>query len=471
MKKRRWLIILVVAALVVVGILIVTNNQSSEAQANVELGRVTRATLSSVVESSGSVIPESDITLSFDTSGTVAAVNVQPGDQVKQGDILAELDTRDLERQVAMQEQAYLIQQVTYSTTVQPDPASVAAAQQALNNATAAYQLAGQRYELTSAQEVSQSCGDNLDSAKRAYDDAVSAYNNYLSDWHVQVYGTYEVSPQKARLDRASATYDQALASCNLAKISASDDSSVRSAWTQVQSAKVALDKLVNPSELTLVTAQTQLDKTRQSLEQAQRQLDKAKIIAPFDGVVTQVSAVVGGPSGGTSIGLADTSRYHVDVLVDETEIAQVQNGQAAEVTFDALPDASVMGAVSHIDPAGTINQGVVYYAVRVDLDPTETPLRIDMTTNVRVILDTHADVLAVPGGAIRSDGDIYYVNVVDANGEAQRVDVTTGYTDGDLTEVSGDLQQGQQVFIGEPQVAQQQQRGFNLFGIRIGGR
>src|SRR3990172_6244547 len=127
MKKRTRLIIGIVVVLIAVGAVIVANNQSNAAQADVELGQVTRATLSSVVESSGSVIAESTVTLSFDTAGTVAAVNVQPGDRVKQGDVLAVLDTSDLERQVAQAEQAYLIQQASYSLTVQPDPAEVAA--------------------------------------------------------------------------------------------------------------------------------------------------------------------------------------------------------------------------------------------------------------------------------------------------------------------------------------------------------
>ncbi len=470
MKKRTRFIIGIVVVLNAVGAVIVASNQSSTAQADVELGQVTRATLSSVAESSGSVIAESDVTLSFDTTGTVAAVNVQPGDRVKKGDVLAVLDTSDLERQVAQAEQAYLIQQASYSLTVQPDPAEVTAAQMALNNAWAAYELAQQKYAVNSTDQVMLSCL-NVESAKRTYDDAVTAYNTYLSNWRVQVYGTYEVSSQKAQLERATAAYDQALATCNLAQNSASDDSSVQSAWAQLQSAQVALDKLVNPSELTLATAQAQLDQARQSLEQARRQLDEAQIVAPFDGVVTQVTAVVGGLSSGTSILLADVSRYHVDVLIDETEIAQVQAGQTAEITFDALPDATVTGAVSRIDPVGTISNGVVNYTVRVDLDPAEAAMRIDMTANVRVILDTHTDVLAVPAGALRSDGDTYYVNAVDANGEAQHVDVTTGYTDGDLTEVSGDLQEGQQVYLGEPAETEQQQSGLNLFGIRIGGR
>jgi multidrug efflux pump subunit AcrA (membrane-fusion protein) len=91
------------------------------------------------------------------------------------------------------------------------------------------------------------------------------------------------------------------------------------------------------------------------------------------------------------------------------------------------------------------------------------------MSANVRIILDTHANVLAVPGAAVRSDAQGYYVNAVDQNGNAQRVDVNTGYSDGGLTEVAGNLQPGTRVFISAPPT-QQQNRGFGLFGVRVGG-
>jgi HlyD family secretion protein len=471
MKKKRVFITLGVLVLVCAGVAFVaTRSPSTTTTDEVQLGQVTQATLSSVVESTGSVIPESEVTLSFGASGTVAAVTVRTGDRVKQGDVLAELDTRRLALQVAKQEQAYLSQQASYSMTITPDPAAVQSAQRAVSNASASYELAQHKQAVNRTDQVMLSCA-NLENAKRTYDDAVTAYNAYVSDWRVQVYGTYQVSPQRAQLERATAAYDQAIATCNLAKNSANDDTSVKSAWAQLTSAQVALDHLLNPSALTRATAQAQLDQARQSLEQARRQWDTARIVAPFDGVVTQVTAVVGGPSSGVAIGLADDSRYHVDVLIDETEIAQVQAGQTAEITFDALPEVTVTGAVSRVDPVGTISQGVVNYAVRVDLEPAAAALRIDMTSNARIILDTHAGVLAVPGGAIRSEGNAYYVNVVGAAGEAQRVDVTTGYTDGDLTEVAGALQEGQQVYLGEPAETEQQSQGLNLFGIRIGGR
>ncbi len=66
----------------------------------------------------------------------------------------------------------------------------------------------------------------------------------------------------------------------------------------------------------------------------------------------------------------------HVDVLVDETQIAGVQAGQPVQLTLDALPGITVTGKVDAIDPAGTISQGVVNYNVRVVLDPTDAPVQ-----------------------------------------------------------------------------------------------
>jgi HlyD family secretion protein len=464
-KKKVWIVLGVIVVLAAIGFVVVRNiTPAASAQGTTaQLGRVTQATLSQTVDSSGSVLPESEVTLSFGASGTVSKVNVEPGDRVKQGDVLAELDTSDLALQVAQQEQAYLVQQAAYSMTLTPDVDAVTAAEAQLASAQAAYQAAQKKYATSRTDQVTVSC-NNLDNVKKTYDDAVNAYNALAANWRVQVNGSLDISPQKAQLDRAKAAYDKAVLECNLAKSSV-NDSSVKSALAQLEQAKANLETLKNPSDRTVAKAKIQLEQARLSLEQTRRTLDVARISAPFDGVVTAVNAVVGAPgSGAALVLLADISKYHIDVLIDETEVDQVQVGQPVEVTFDALPNAKATGTVSRIDPAGTINQGVVYYNTRIDLDTTTEPLLIDMTANARIILDTHANVLAVPGGAIRSDPQGgYYVNVVNEDGTAQRVDVTTGYTDGDLTEVSGNLQRGQQVFLSEP-TAQQQQQGAGMF-------
>ncbi len=469
-RKRTWIIIGIVVVLIAVGVVVVTNNQRNTAQAaqtNVQMGRVVEASLSSTIDSSGSIVPETKVTLPFGASGTVTKVNVQPGDRVKKGAVLAQLDTSDLELQVAQQQQSYLVQQAAYSLTLQADPGAIAAAETAVANAEAAYKIAQQKYTSSATDQVLISC-NNVDHALQAYNDAQTAYNNFLSNWRVEVNGSAATSPQKARLDSTKAAYDQAVANCNLAK-SGVNTSGVQSAAAQLQQAKDNLDALLHPSDRTVTTAKIQLAQAQLALEQAQRQLANAQIVAPFDGVVTAVTASVGGPSSGTIV-LADDNKLHVGMLVDETQIGEIKAGMPAEVTFDALPKTTVTGTVTLVSPAGTVSQGVVNYLVRIDLNPSADPLKIDMTANGRVILDTHTNVMAVPAAAIRTDPKGgYYVNIVDSNGEPFRVDVLTGYTDGNLTEVDGDLQPGDRVYLSQPPV-RTQQGGPGIFGIRVGG-
>jgi multidrug efflux pump subunit AcrA (membrane-fusion protein) len=180
--------------------------------------------------------------------------------------------------------------------------------------------------------------------------------------------------------------------------------------------------------------------------------------------VITAVNIIAGGSSGNiAALSIADTSRLHVDVLVDETEIANVQVGQQAEITLDALSGITLTGTVANIDPSGTVSNGVVNYSVRVNLDPTDAALKLDMTANASLIGEKAENVLAVPTTAIRSGRAMNQSNAQSEqtvtntassmvlalkDGQPQPVPVTVGMTSGDLTEVSGDLQAGDEVLI-----------------------
>jgi multidrug efflux pump subunit AcrA (membrane-fusion protein) len=150
-------------------------------------------------------------------------------------------------------------------------------------------------------------------------------------------------------------------------------------------------------------------------------------------------------------------------VLVDETEIANVTVGQKATLTLDALTGITLTGKVANVNPSGTVSNGVVNYSVRVNLDPTDAPLKLDMTANASLIGEQHENVLAVPTKAIRSgraasqaaaqSGQTMTTTassmvLVVQNGQPRPVPVTVGMTAGDLTEVSGNLQEGDQVLV-----------------------
>jgi HlyD family secretion protein len=220
---------------------------------------------------------------------------------------------------------------------------------------------------------------------------------------------------------------------------------------------------LISPRSETQIQAAAALEQARLSVEQAKRNLADATITAPFDGVITAVNIIAGGSSGSSAIQLADISQLHVDVLVDETEIANVKVGQEAQVTLDALSGITLTGKVDNIDPTGTVSSGVVNYSVRVNLDPSEAPLKLDMTANASLIGEKAENVLAVPTKAIRSGramnrstpqssetvtNTASSMVMVLQDGQPRPVPVTVGMTSGDLTEVSGDLQAGDEVLI-----------------------
>jgi multidrug efflux pump subunit AcrA (membrane-fusion protein) len=340
-----------------------------------------------------------------------------------------------------------------------------------------------------------------LTTAQNKLDQAQAAYDRLANDNQAKNYLNADWGPFQGvvtNLTNAQSAYTLAVANCNIAKTGL-NDSSLRSAQVQVQNAKTTLDNLIAPRKETLVQAAAQLEQARLSLEQAKQNLSNALIVAPFSGVVTAVNVMAGGtPPAGTAVEVADMRQMHVDVLVDETQITGIKLGQPAQFTIDALPGITVTGKVDAIDPAGTISQGVVNYNVRVLLDQTDEPLRLDMTANASIVEALHENVLAVPTTAILAggfggqggqraqggQGGQFGANtpggpggqfganapgganvqggqpvtntqritgpsvLVMQNGQPQPVPVVEGLTVGNLTEVSGNIQEGDQVVV-----------------------
>ena len=445
------LVILIMVGVVVISSTALTHTQGADVTTS-QTGQVQRTTVSAVVESAGSIEPRRALGLNFGSPGTVAQVNVRVGDHVHQGDVLVKLDTAALELQLRQDEQSLIIQQANYSQTLVPDPAAVASTQAALASAQAAYAAARQQYSL-SEQQVTVNCA-NFTQAQDTLDRAQTAYDRLANDHQAKNYLNRDWGPFQSvveALSNAQAAYDVAQANCNLAKGNI-NDGQVSSTQAQVAQAQANLDNLLSPSDSTLVAARVQLEQARLNLQQTWLRLADAEIVAPSDGIVTQVNLSVGEASGGASIRLADVSQYHISVLVDETEITNVQPGQTVEATLDGLPGLMLTGKVARIDPSGILAQGVVNYNVQIDLDPTTAPLRLYMTTNVRIIRDRHAGVLAVPIAAIRTDPNgASYVEVLDPTGQqsgSRRVNVALGLIEGTQVEVSGDLQDGDRVLI-----------------------
>jgi len=118
-------------------------------------------------------------------------------------------------------------------------------------------------------------------------------------------------------------------------------------------------------------------------------------------------------------------------------------------LTFEALPNQRVPGKVAVVAPLATVQQGVVNYAVQIQVDPAQAAgIRPGMTATASIVVAQRDDVLVVPNRALRTQGRNRTVEVMDAEGKSATRQVQTGLANDQLTEVLNGLQPGDRVVI-----------------------
>ena len=132
---------------------------------------------------------------------------------------------------------------------------------------------------------------------------------------------------------------------------------------------------------------------------------------------------------------------------VAEVDIDQIQIGQVAEITIDALQGESFTGEVVRYNPVSNGGTGVVSYKVTLRLDGAAIQgVLPDMTAVARLVHTQAASGWLVPTTALVTEGATTTVSVL-RDGQAQPVTVTPGTQQGEWTVVlSAELQAGDEV-------------------------
>lgn len=426
-----------------------------------EAVKVVRDTILATVSATGAVLPEREANLAFQTSGTVVSVEATVGQQVDAGQVLARLDTADLEfavrqAEIGVRQAQAQLRQVQEGAT--PSASDLAAAQAALESAQAAYaQLlqGADKDQLAAARAQVEQARAALEQAQQAYD-------------HVKDRPDVGLLPQSLQLQQATLSYDTAQAQYRVAARGATA-SQIAAAQAQVTQAQASLDRLQRgPSDEQIAIAQAGADQAQLTLEQAQRRLQNAILVAPWAGVVINATPVVGALAqpAAPAFQLADLSRFHLDVQVDEVDVAAIAAGQPVRIEVDALPDIELTGQVTQIAPAAAATPtGGISYKVRIDIAETHPALRAGMSATATIVASTRENVLMIPNRAVqleRETGRTYVERLVD--GEPQRVEVRLGLRDEQRSEVREGLAEGEEVIIRSRTSLQQLQRTFGGF-------
>jgi HlyD family secretion protein len=501
-KKVLWitglLVVLLVAGFVTYRVL--ANNSASGSE-EIQTATVTRGSLDSTLSSSGNTRTGQSAIITWQTSGRVGEVTLQPGDVVQKSQTLATLDLDSLVTEMIKARQDLIDAQQAYedlmNSTLQQAQAlqAVENAQKALDSLkqTAAEDSSQAQLALANAQialEDAQKTRTKMDYphstdkliiekaqtdyllAKQRYKEALSAYNalkhrNLTNPERVQALNNLVAA--KAKMDVAFATYNWYLLNYTDEDI-AQADGELAVAQANLETAQANWDALKNGTSATAITlaeailadAQRAYERVKDgpseddvasaqaAIDAAQAVLDKAQLLAPFAGTITEVDVNTGdlANAGDTAFRIDDMDSLYIDLQISEVDLANLEVGQKATLEFDAIEGKTYDGEVTEIGMIGAVSQGVVNYPATIRITNVDEDLLPGMTALVNIITAQADNVLLVPNKAIRNSGGQQTVTVL-FEGQQFSIPVSVGLVGDTMSEVLSDqLREGDTVVV-----------------------
>ena len=387
--RRRRIVRWVVAAAVMTALALTavywfSNSDSRTVQ--YKTGTVKRADLTVTVTATGTLEPVTQVEVGSEVSGTIKTVAVDYNARVKKGQILAQLDTEQLQAKVTQSE--------------------------------ASLHLA-----MAGVKEAEATLKEN-----------------------------------KGKLER-----DRELLKSGMCSQEECD--AAEAAYTRAQAA-------LERTKAQVVEARAALDANRTSLA-------KATIRSPIDGIVLKRDVEPGQTVAASFqtpvlfILAENLKQMELHVAIDEADVGQIKEGLQARFSVDAYPNRSFPANITDVHFAPQTVDGVVTYETLLAVDNSDLTLRPGMTATAEITVQTLKDVLLVPNAALRftpppekeaskgasslmgailprrphparsqrdSGGRQRVWTLVD--GVAVAIPITTGATDGVMTEViDGELE------------------------------
>jgi len=308
-----------------------------------------------------------------------------------------------------------------------------------------------------------------------------------------------KLDPQlfQAAVDHAKANHSAAQGQLAKAKANAANAKKQLERMKELAARKLIAEADLDVAEAQAIStaadvqaAQGAVEQTKASLKQAQVNLGYTTIVSPVDGVVISRNVDVGQTVAASLQApvlfeiAEDLARMQVNTSVAEADVGKLRAGMTATFTVDAYPTEHFRGVVRQIRNAPTTVQNVVTYDAVIDVENPDLKLLPGMTANVTFLYAQKDDALLVPNTALRfrppdeilqaslpqgassagpapqgppqqgrgqrSRGVSNKREVWVLRGESlERVAVTTGITDGSVTEiVEGALQPGDSLVI-----------------------
>jgi RND family efflux transporter MFP subunit len=266
-----------------------------------------------------------------------------------------------------------------------------------------------------------------------------------------QVLAIIDDAQPRAAVDRATAGESAAQQ-----EVVASDSDFVLAQSTLTRYQTLYDRKSVSPQEFDEVKARYQAalahrDMTRAgqvqaraALAQARTTLSYIRILAPFNGVITEKKADPGmlASPGLPVFTIEGLGHYRLEATVNESDLRYVRMGEQVPVIVDALETSQQKGKVVQIVPAADSDSRS--FLVKIEL-PGDTRLRSGLFGRAEFSRGNRSSLL-IPQTAVVERGQLQGVYVLDQDRIANLRYVTLGKSAGSVVEVLAGLQEGERL-------------------------
>lgn len=393
---KKILIFILTIVVISVAVIVMFAKKKDDSIKVLGTATVADSEIRSILQETGIVKPQvgAQITIGARATGAIDYLKVQVGAAVKKGELIARIDSRAVEENMRQTELSLKKAQAQLDGENRQYPVQIKIAQEKIRSAKAQHDFAK----------------NTLEREKKLLADRFSTRDT---------------------VDKLEKEYAAALAELN--------------------SATLDKEKLEASHATEVKMQQAEIDRLKAQLSELQVQLTYTRIIAPIDGVVTNVAAeegetVVAGLEVAKLITILKPELLEMWIYIDETDIGKVAVGMPVEYSVDTYGDKTFHGTIARINPEPVVKENIVYYLAIVTIPTADAlSLRPEMTTHVRIVTETKKVPMSVPNGAIKWEKgkNVVYKVLDEKTGKVERIEVTPGIKGQDRTEVTGGLKLG----------------------------
>ncbi len=174
-------------------------------------------------------------------------------------------------------------------------------------------------------------------------------------------------------------------------------------------------------SEVSMITA-------KNNYENAQIQLAKMQVVAPFSGTIAELPYYTEGvriSSGESAVTIVSYNEMYVEINLPEKNLSEIKVGQDVLITSYTLTEDTLMAHVTELSPI--ISNETRTFAGKLQIDNPELKLRPGMFVKANIVTAQKDSVIVIPRDVIMTGSRGKYVFIVGRNSAANDRRITTG--------------------------------------------